>query len=204
MAARHSQAVPRILGLTGPIACGKTTVGTMLLGMGALARIDADDLVHDLMEPGTETTHRIEQTFGPEVIAPNGAVDRRALGGRVFADADALDRLEEIVHPAVRPAIRTQLKSFNGLDGIVVLDAVKLLQSNLADLCSAIWVVQCTRDEELRRLTEDRAMSSEDAENRLAAQPSFDDPRVTAVIDNFGTREQTLALVRRLWDDFNR
>jgi len=91
-----------------------------------------------------------------------------------------------------------------GLDGIVVLDAVKLLQSNLADLCSAIWVVQCTCDEELRRLTEDRAMSSEDADNRLAAQPSFDDPRVTAVIDNSGTQEQTLAQVRRLWDELNR
>lgn len=204
MAERHPEAAPRILGLTGPIACGKTTVGTMLLGMGAPARIDADEVVHELMEPATETTRRIEHAFGADAIASNGAVDRRVLGRRVFSDPDALIELERIVHPAVRSAIRRKLETFAGDKGVIVLDAVKLLQSDLADLCTAIWVVHCSRDEALRRLTQDRAMSEEDALNRLAAQPAFDDPRVSVIIDNSGDREETLEQVRREWEDLTR
>jgi dephospho-CoA kinase len=204
VAAHDPQAVPRILGLTGPIACGKTTVGTMLLRLGALARIDADEVVHELMEPGTETTARVERAFGTGVIAPDGAVDRKALGQRVFADPDDLHRLEQIVHPEVRLTIREKLRLFAGREGIVVLDAVKLLQGDLAALCSAIWVVQCEPSEELRRLTEDRGITPADAGRRLAAQPSFGDARVSAVIDNSGDREETLAQVRRHWQELTR
>jgi dephospho-CoA kinase len=204
VAAINPEAVPRILGLTGPIACGKTTVGSMLLRMGALARIDADEVVHELMEPGTEITGRIERAFGADVIAPDGAVDRKSLGRRVFADRDGLIQLERIVHPEVRPAIRHKLRDFAGREGIVILDAVKLLQSDLADLCSVIWVVQCDPTVELRRLTEDRALSAEDAVSRLASQPTFDDSRVSIVIDNSGRRDETLAQVRRQWEDLTR
>jgi dephospho-CoA kinase len=204
VAERHSEAAPRILGLTGPIACGKTAVGTMLLRIGAAARIDADEVVHELMQPNTETTRRIEHAFGDAVIASNGAVDRRVLGKRVFSDPAALLELERIVHPAVRPAIQRKLEDLAGDKGIVVLDAVKLLQSDLADLCTAIWAVHCGRDQELRRLIDDRAMSEEDAWSRLAAQPAFDDPRVSVVIDNSGTREETLAQVRREWEELTR
>lgn len=204
MAARDPQATPHILGLTGPIACGKTTVGTMLLQLGALERIDADEVVHELMQPGTEITHRIEQAFGPGVIASDGAVDRKALGKHVFSNSDALHELEGIVHPAVRPAIRTRLKHLAGDRGVVILDAVKLLQSDLADECSAIWVVQCRVEEAFRRLKDDRGMSPQEARNRLAAQPPFDDPRVSRVIDNSGDREQTMAQVREGWEQLTR
>jgi dephospho-CoA kinase len=186
--------------LTGPIACGKTTVGTMLLELGALERIDADEVVHELMMAGTETTRQVEREFGMDVIAPNGAVDRAALGARVFANREALRSLEQIVHPEVRLAIRRRISGLAGQTGVVVLDAVKLLQSDLADLCSIILVVNCTTEEELRRLREDRGMTLQAATDRIAAQPDFDDPRVSHVIDNSGRLEQTQAEVRRLWD----
>lgn len=202
MAAEHPPTTPRILGLTGPIACGKTTVGTMVLELGALARIDADAVVHELMAAGTETTYQVERQFGAGVIARSGAVDRAALGARVFADQEALRRLEEIVHPAVRHTVRQRIRGFTGRAGAVVLDAVKLLQSDLAGLCSTIWVVTCTREDELRRLKEDRGMTLPAATDRIAAQPNFDDPRVSHVIDNSGRLEQTRAEVRRLWDEF--
>jgi dephospho-CoA kinase len=204
VAANNPETVPRILGLTGPIACGKTTVGSMLLRMGALARIDADEVVHELMEPGTVTTGRIGRAFGADVIAPDGAVDRKVLGKRVFADRNGLIQLEDIVHPEVRLAIRHKLRDFVGREGIVILDAVKLLQSDLAELCAVIWVVQCDPTEELRRLTDDRAMSAQDAGSRLASQPTFDDSRVSIVIDNSGGRDETLAQVWRHWEDLTR
>jgi dephospho-CoA kinase len=202
VAAEHPETTPRILGLTGPIACGKSTIGTILLELGALDRIDADEVVHELMAAGTETTRQVEREFGAEVIAPTGAVDRAALGARVFADQEALRRLEQIVHPAVRLAIRRKISGFAGQTGVVVLDAVKLLQSDLANLCSTIWVVNCTPGEELRRLREDRGMSMQAATDRIAAQPDFDDSRVSHAIDNSGRLEQTKAEVRRLWNEF--
>ena len=202
MAARNPQATPRILGLTGPIACGKSTVGSMLLQLGALARIDADEVVHELMRPGTETTRRIEYAFGPEVISPDRSVDRKTLGERVFSNAEPLHDLEEIVHPAVDSAIRTRLERFAGVRGIVVLDAVKLLQTDLAELCSAIWVVRCSSGEELRRLMANRGMTQSEAEKRIASQPDFVDPRVSAVIDNSGTLDDTCAEVAMRWRAF--
>lgn len=194
-----ANAAPRVLGLTGPIACGKTTVGTMLLELGASARIDADEVVHELMLPGTETSARIAAEFGPGVILPGGGVDRRALGALVFAQPAALRRLEAITHPAVRELIRARLKELSGGNGIVLLDAVKLLQSELADLCSTIWVVRCDQNEQRRRLLEDRGMDPTQADGRLAAQPSFEDPRVSAVIDNSGSRAHTREQVVRHW-----
>jgi dephospho-CoA kinase len=202
VAAKHPEAAPSILGLTGPIACGKTSVGNLLLGLGALDRIDADQVIHELMKAGTDTTRLVERAFGAEIIAADGSVDRRELGARVFSDSAALRRLESLTHPAVGPAIRAKVERFAGREGVVVLDAVKLLQSDLADLCSAIWVVQCRRGEELRRLTEDRAMTQPEAEQRIAAQPDFDDPRVSAVIHNSGSLDEMRAEVRRRWEEF--
>ena len=202
MAAEHPETAPRILGLTGPIACGKTTVGNLLLELGALDRIDADEVVHELMQAGTDTTRLVERTFGAETIAADGSVDRRELAARVFSDPTALRRLESLTHPAVGPAIRAKINRFADREGVVVLDAVKLLQSDLAGLCSAIWVVQCGRGEELRRLIEDRAMTQTEADGRIAAQPGFDDPRVSAVIDNSGSWDETRAEVRRRWEEF--
>ena len=101
--------MPRILGITGNIACGKTSVGKVLLELGAERYIDADAVVHNLYLSGQPIAVRLAETFGPRVLAPDGSVDRKALGDIVFQDAGAMRRLEAIVHPAVGRAIAGEL-----------------------------------------------------------------------------------------------
>lgn len=199
MATRPERAAPRILGLTGPIACGKSTVGDILLQLGAIERIDADTIVHDLMATGTETSSRIREAFGSQVLRPDGSVDRRELAQIVFGDPAALRRLESIVHPEVRERTRARIRELSAREGIVVVDAVRLLQSELLELCDAVWVIQCTRQVELDRLMTNRTMSHAAAEARLAAQPAFSHPRVTLVIDNSGSLEALRRQVEAGW-----
>lgn len=192
-------ALPRILGLTGPIGCGKTTVGDLLLEMGALERIDADRVVHTLMTPGTPVTQQIRDAFGPDVLAPDGGVDRPSLARIVFGDPAALRSLEAITHPAVRAVVRDRLEALRGREAIVVLDAVKLLQSALLPMVDAVWVVCCDRAEQARRLREIRGMANNEIQARLSAQPSWEHERVTAVIENSGSRNELRARVFREW-----
>lgn len=191
----------RILGLTGPIACGKTTVGDLLLELGARDRIDADRVVHTLYGPDSELTKQVCEAFGPYVMAADGSVDRRRLGALVFTNRDALRRLEAIVHPAVRSAIHDTVQRQHGQGGVVVIDAVKLLQSDLLELCDAVWVVQCPPAEQRRRLIEARGMAPDSIQGRLAAQPVFQHGRVTTVIDNSSSREELCEQVVRAWRD---
>lgn len=194
-------AAPRILGLTGPIGCGKTTVGDLLCELGALERIDADRVVHELMQAGTVTSREIAEVFGAEVLNADGSVNRPALAAIVFADPEARTRLEGIVHPAVRRAIRRRIEELSGRDGIVVVDAVRLLQSDLLPLCDWIWVVRCPEKEQRRRLRENRGMDEDSISGRLLAQPSFDHAGVTTVIENSGSQEDLQRQVAALWQN---
>ncbi|HEX6506132.1 MAG TPA: dephospho-CoA kinase [Chloroflexota bacterium] len=200
MAAGHSRAAPRVLGLTGPIACGKTTVGDILLEMGAIERIDADEVVHELMAARSDTTRTIADTFGAGLIAADGSIDRGALGTVVFGDETKLRTLESIVHPEVGRVIRRRVEARAGQEGVVVVDAVKLLQSDLAEMCDAIWVVLCRPDVEMRRLTGKRGMTAEMARDRIAAQPTFDDARISAVIENSESPADLRRQVQELWE----
>src|SRR5450432_2678169 len=116
--------MPRIIGLTGNIACGKTVVGQMLLELGAERYIDADAVVHKLYQAGQPIALKVAEVFGGAVIAPDGSVDRKALGDIVFHDADAMRRLEAIVHPAVSIALVSEIASVSA-SGIAIIDAVK-------------------------------------------------------------------------------
>ncbi len=200
MAGNSSVRSPRILGLTGPIACGKTTVGGLLLRLGALSRIDADSVVHELMVVDTPANAAIQHRFGPNVIAEDGSVDRGQLGNLVFGDPAALRDLEAIVHPEVRAEIRRRVQSYANQAGVVVVDAVKLLQSDLLPLCEAVWVVHCEREVEMARLVEIRGLSPDAARHRLDAQPIFDSPAVTWVIDNSGSLTELEAQVHAAWE----
>jgi len=202
VAGNSSLRSPRVLGLTGPIACGKTTVGDLLVRWGALARIDADAVVHQLMVGNTPVTAAIQDRFGPKVVTVDGSVDRGRLGNVVFGDPAALRDLEAIVHPEVRAEIRQRVRSYAGQDGVVVVDAVKLLQSDLLPLCEAVWVVQCTRRVEMARLVDIRGLSPDKARQRLDAQPVFDSPAVTSVIENSGSFSELESQVRAAWEGF--
>src|SRR5947209_5545593 len=200
MAAERSQGKPHILGLTGPIACGKSTVGDLLLELGVIERIDADSVVHTLMAGTSSITASLRERFGERIVDEQGKVDRRALGAHVFGDPAALHDLEGLTHPAVRQVIRSHLQALSGRQGVVVLDAIKLLQSELLPLCDEVWVVRCDKDTQTRRLRENRGMDADETRNRVAAGPSFDHPAVTTIIDNSGSRVDLERQVREAWN----
>ena len=184
--------MPRIIGLTGNIACGKTSIGHMLLALGAERYIDADAVVHTLYEGEQPIAVQVAEAFGPGVIAADGSVNRQALGAIVFHDAVAMRRLEAIVHPAVGTALAKELASVSGT-GIAVLDAVKLLEGSSGAFCQSKWMVICSEEQELARLISRNALSEEEAWTRIHAQPSIEKrlPLVDEVIDNSGTLEET-------------
>jgi dephospho-CoA kinase len=203
MARNRPQKPTRVLGLTGPIACGKTTVGDILLELGVGERIDADRVVHALMAAGTPVTRAIAHRFG-NVLSPDGEVDRRRLGTLVFADTAALRDLELITHPAVRVEIRARLSAPRAKGATVIIDAVKLLQSDLLSLCDAVWVITCPAELQMTRLQTNRGMSPTDAAARLAAQPSLEGSSVTAIIENSGSLNELRRRVECHWSALSR
>src|SRR3989442_8002126 len=189
--------LPRTIGITGNIACGKTAVGHMLLELGAERYIDADAAVHRLYQSGQPIAVKVAEVFGPTVIAPDGSVDRKALGAFVFRDREAMLRLEEIVHPAVGEALAKELASVSP-SGIAVIDAVKLLEGGSGALCQSKWMVVCPEEQELARLIARNRLSEEEAWARIRAQPSIADrlPLVDEGIVNSGSLENTRKQVR--------
>jgi len=194
----------RIIGVTGPIAAGKSTVDGMLHELGADPVIDGDLVVHELYASSRELQGALVAAFGPDVRAADGGmdggIDRRALGARVFGDPEALRTLEGLVHPAVRAAVRARLEAAPP-DAIAVVDAVKLLQGDLADLCTARWWVATSPEAQRQRLVEGRGLSPDEAERRIAAQPRLEDyrSRVDLVIDNSGSLDATWRQVEAGW-----
>lgn len=199
--------MPRVIGLTGNIACGKTAVGQMLLELGAERYIDADAVVHALYERGQPIAINVANAFGAEVIAPDGSVDRKALGAIVFHDTSAMRRLEAIVHPAVGAAIAGELAAVSP-SGIAIIDAVKLLEGGSGAFCQSKWLVICTEEQELSRLLARNGFSEDEARARIQAQPSNAQriPLVDEVIDNSGTlaetRQQVAAAFARFVERF--
>lgn len=195
--------MPRIIGLTGNIACGKTAVGQMLLAMGAERYIDADAVVHKLYESGQPIAVKVAAAFGDEVITTDGSVDRKALGAVVFHDEDAMRRLEAIVHPAVGIAMANELAVVSAA-GIAIIDAVKLLEGESGKFCQSKWMVICTEEQELARLLVRNKLSEEEAWARIRAQPSVAQrlPLVDEIIDNTGSKEETRRQVAQAFHRF--
>ena len=216
-----------IIGLTGNIACGKSTVLDLLRERGAQV-LDADRVTHELQAPGQPVYHAIVAEFGPGILsAPAGLIDRRALGAIVFANPAALQRLEQIVHPAVRERITAWLaeiprqgdketKRQGGGDSVIsrspdlpvslsrsvaVIDAIKLLEGGWKQICDAIWVVTCPPEQQLARLISTRGMREDEARARITAQPPQADKVAQAdvVIDNSGSLEATCQQVEAAW-----
>jgi dephospho-CoA kinase len=188
------------IGITGPIAAGKSTVDDMLRELGAGPIIDADAVVHELYQTARPLQEAITAAFGPAVRRPDGTIDRQELGARVFGDPQALRRLEGLVHPATREAVRARLQEAPP-DAIAVVDAVKLLQGELASLCTERWWIGADPSVQRRRLIELRGLSPAEADRRLAAQPRLEDWRqlIDRVIDNSGAIAETRRQVEAAW-----
>ncbi len=191
-----------ILGITGPIACGKSTVARMAVERGAIEHIDADRVTHELMRPGTRLMERVATEFGPGILTSNQGIDRRVLGSAVFGHPERLEALERLVHPEVRAAILARLDQVRGEGraGVVVIEAIKLLSSPLADLTDAVWFIQCGTEQQRDRLRTERGLAGRDAESRIEARPEFDLSKVTTVIDNNGSQADLARHVDREWD----
>lgn len=190
-----------VIGLTGNIGTGKSTVLHMLKELGAYA-IDADAVAHQAMRPGGPAYAGIVEAFGPDVLRPDGEIDRHVLAGRVFDDPAALRRLESIVHPAVFRAVQEEIRHSDA--PVAVVEAIKLLESGMVQrLCDAVWVVDTPEEIAIQRLVRSRGMSPEEARRRLASQSSREEKLAAAdvVIDNAGTIEETRRQVRAAWED---
>ena len=197
--------MPRIIGLTGNIACGKSSVGRMLLELGAEHYIDADCIVHQLYQKGLPIAQQVAQTFGVGVLASDGSVDRKALGTIVFQSAQALAELERIVHPAVREALLDELKQVSA-SGIAIIDAVKLLEGGSGALCQSKWLVLCSEEQEVARLMARNQLSMGEARMRVRAQPDIASKLVLVdeIIDNSGALAKTQSQVAAAFDRFCR
>ena len=157
------------IGITGPIACGKSTLAGWLRDLGALV-IDADAVARLVVGPGMPALAAVFGAFGERVRAADGSLDRAALGSLVFTDPAALARLEAIVHPAVRSVILDTIGAAeeSGHPAIVI-EAIKLVEGGLAAVCDEVWLVTCSADEQRARLTA-RGTSAADADARLMSQ----------------------------------
>jgi dephospho-CoA kinase len=160
--------------------------------------IDADRVARDVVAPGEPALDEVIERFGDALRRPDGSLDRAALGRIVFADPNALRDLEAIVHPAVRQRILAALAeaAADGADAVVV-EAIKLVEGGLAELCDEVWFVTCDPGVQRDRLV-GRGSSPPDADQRIAAQAGIDDrgrPVATRVIDSSGDADATRALV---------
>jgi dephospho-CoA kinase len=187
-----------IIGLTGNIGTGKTTVARLLEELGAEV-VDADRVAHDVMAPGTPEWERLVERFGRNVLLADGSIDRRALGAVVFSDAAALRDLEQIVHPGVRRRLRARMAATTR--PVLVLEAIKLLEAGLYLEVDAVWVVVADRETQLQRLRATRGLSAGEAATRVDVQaPQVEKvARADVVIENHGDLADTAAQVRAAW-----
>lgn len=173
---------PRIIGITGNIATGKSVVGHMLANSGGL-EIDADVVANRMLYPSGPAYESVIETFGEGILLADGQISRDQLGQIVFSDPNSLRQLEELIHPAVTDAIQTRIEMTSR--PFVVIEAIKLLESSLVDICDEIWVSQASVDHQIERLITYRGMTREQALSRIQAQPPQSEKlnRATVVIN---------------------
>ena len=194
-----------LVGLTGGIGSGKSTVAGLLAERGA-AVIDADDLARRAVAPGTEGLDRVVETFGREILGPDGDIDRSRLAAIVFGDPTKLRALESIVHPEVARLYAEALEPLRETDRIVVYSVPLLAERGMAEGFDVVVVVVSDIDRRIERLMRDRGMTPEQVRERAAAQLSDEErARVADVLlDNDGELGRLRPQVDRLWNDLSK
>jgi dephospho-CoA kinase len=187
------------VGLTGGIASGKSTVSGLLSELGAVV-IDADKLAREVVEKGTPGLDQVVAAFGPEILTPDGDMDRAKVGSIVFNDEAKRRTLEGIVHPLVFERY-AELEASAPKDGIVVHDIPLLAESGRAEGFDAVIVVETPAEVQVERMLRDRGWTHEDAESRIAAQATPEQRRAIAtyVIENTGSRDALRARVEEVF-----
>jgi dephospho-CoA kinase len=194
-----------LVGLTGGIGSGKSTVAGMLADRGAVV-FDADDLARRAIAPGTPAFERVVERFGGDVLSPHGDLDRDRLAHLVFADDGARRDLEAIVHPEVFRLLGEGVDRYRDTGRVVVFDAPLIFETGFSEACDVVVVVAAPQDQQLARVARDRGMTGEQAEARIRAQMPLQEKRRLAdvVIDNDGSLDELDRKVGELWDDLAR
>ena len=194
----------KIIGLTGGIACGKSTASTELRALGA-AIIDADALAHELSQPHQPLYNAYVQRFGREIVTADGTLDRAAIARRVFADPAVRAEVDAIAHPLIRMAAEERLRAARDENKrAAVLDVPLLFEAGWDALADETWVVALPREEQLARLlARDTSMDEGEARARIAAQMPLAEKcaRADVIIDNSGTKEEIREYIGKLWKE---
>lgn len=190
------------IGLTGGIACGKSTVSAMLVRRGAIL-IDADRLAREVVEPGTPALAEVVRVFGQAVLRGDGTLDRQELGRLVFGSEEKRRTLEDILHPPIRKLMLERMAEAEkqAPDKLVVVDVPLLYESELEDYYQEVMVVYAPEEVQLARLMERNGLSEEEARKRLKAQMPIEWKKEWAdhVVDNSGELSATEEQVERFW-----
>jgi dephospho-CoA kinase len=198
--------MPLVIGVTGSIATGKSTVCQALVDLGAV-HCNADTLVHRLYDPGTPGYDRVVAEFGPEVVAPDGTIDRRVLGSKVFGNPEAMARLTRAMGN-ITGLIRATIDEWRRTlpdDATAVMEAVNLIEPGYAAWCDQVWLVVAEPATARGRLMARNGLSAAEADQRLASQRDWRlrAPAADFVLHNDGTLEELRAAVRaefeRIW-----
>lgn len=189
-----------LVGLTGGIGSGKSTVARMLEQRGAVV-FDADVLARAVVEPGTPGHAAVIERFGANVLAPGGELDREALASIVFADPAARRDLEAIVHPDVRRLLAEGCDAFRDTDRVIVFSAPLLVETGMHTAFDVLVVISTPVETQVERLLHDRGMAEEQVLARIAAQAPLEEKAAAAdvIVDNDGTLEELEGQVDRLW-----
>ncbi len=199
-----------IIGITGGIACGKTTVSDLLAEKGAIP-INADEIGHQLLKSDSPILNQLTETFGPDILDDSGDVSRKKLGAIVFSDKAALEKLNSLMHPLIIERSRSQARELVAEDPscVVLLDAPLLIEAGAYDSVDLIIVVTSSRDLQIRRILErshsqKRPLTESEAQARIDSQMPVSEKVKYAdiVIENNGTHEDLQSQIDHLWNDF--
>jgi dephospho-CoA kinase len=194
-----------LVGLTGGLGAGKTTVARMLSERGAIV-VDADDLAHRALEPGTRAYQEVCDLFGDEVLMSSGALDRGAIAAQVFGDEGKRRALESITHPEVFRLLAEEVETLRGTDAIVVFDAPLLVETGFHRASDVVVVVTAREEQQVARAVGEREMSEEEALRRLRSQvdPADREAAADILIANEGDLEALERRVDEVWEELLR
>ncbi len=192
----------KVIGLTGGIGSGKSTVAAILAEMGAKV-IDADKVAHEVFIPGTEGYREVVKTFGKDILVENGEIDRKKLGAKVFNNPQALEKLNSIIHPRAYNLVKSRLNEFRrqGVP-LIVLEVILLVEAGWDHLVDEIWATAVSEEVVIERLKKQRGLSREEVLARIHSQTSNEEriSHADVVIYNDGGYDDLVAAVKSHWN----
>ncbi|MGV8145609.1 MAG: dephospho-CoA kinase [Alkaliphilus sp.] len=194
----------KIVGLTGGIACGKTTVSNILRKLGAVI-IDADKISREVVKKGSPALREIASEFGDNYLLANGELDRRKIGELVFSNSEALTKLSKIMHPKIVKRIKDEIKwnKDNSNSRVIIVDAALLIESNLTELVDELWLVTASESIQINRIVKRDSITEKEAKLRIDSQMTIEEKKKFAdrIIDNSASLERLSEIVKSLWQE---